>query len=66
MPGKVIDIVAQVGAELRKGQVIFITEAMKMEYTITAKMDGTLKEILVKKGDMVASGELLGLWATKA
>jgi pyruvate carboxylase len=59
MPGKVVDILVAKGVTVHKGQVLFITEAMKMEYTLTAKTDGVLHEVFVEKGEMVSSGELL-------
>lgn len=48
-----------VGQTVKKGEVIGIIEAMKMMNEVTATVDGTVKEILVKDGDMVAYDQVL-------
>ena len=55
MPGKILDIQVQPGDEVKKGQVVVILEAMKMENSITAEFSGTVAEILVEVGDTVAA-----------
>ncbi len=59
MPGKVIKINVEPGAEVKKGQTLLIVEAMKMENSITAPHDGVVEEIGVKVGDMVNSSTSL-------
>jgi acetyl-CoA/propionyl-CoA carboxylase biotin carboxyl carrier protein len=59
MPGSVIAVHAVQGAEVRKGQPLVVVEAMKMEHTLTAPVDGTVSEILVRVGQQVAVDELL-------
>jgi len=59
MPGKIWKVTAQVGEKVKKGQTLVILEAMKMETKLGAPADGTVKEIAVRVGDMVATGALL-------
>jgi pyruvate carboxylase len=59
MPGKVLDVQCKVGDSVAVGQVLLVTESMKMEYAIAAKSAGTVREITVRPGDMVEGGDLL-------
>jgi len=62
MPGKVIAVLVAAGDAVKAGQVLLITEAMKMEHSLTAPRDGTVAELLCSVGDQVAEGvELLRL-----
>ncbi len=62
MPGKILRVLVQTGAEVTKGQPLIILEAMKMEHTITAPRDGLVAEIHFKAGEQVNEGaELLRL-----
>ena len=62
MPGKVIQVLVAQNEEIKKGTPLIILEAMKMEHTITAPMDGTVSIIHYVDGDMVDDGvELLKL-----
>ena len=56
MPGKVIALVAAVGARVEKGAALLILEAMKMEHTITAPAAGTVKAFCFAVGDQVGDG----------
>ncbi|MCB1956819.1 MAG: 3-methylcrotonyl-CoA carboxylase, partial [Rhodocyclaceae bacterium] len=56
MPGKVIALVATAGASVVKGAPLLILEAMKMEHTITAPADGTVKAFHFAVGDQVGDG----------
>ena len=56
MPGKVIALLATVGATLEKGAPLLILEAMKMEHTITAPSAGTVKSFCFGVGDQVGDG----------
>jgi 3-methylcrotonyl-CoA carboxylase alpha subunit len=53
MPGKVVALRVQNGDAVKKGQALVVVEAMKMEHTITAPADGTVKSIHAKVGDQV-------------
>jgi len=59
MPGRVIKLMVQPGARVTKGQPLLILEAMKMEHTIAAPADGTVKEIHYGEGDQVLEGAQL-------
>lgn len=59
MPGKVIDIKTEIGKVVNMGDVILVTESMKMEYAISAKISGKVKNILVSVGDMIEQQDLL-------
>lgn len=59
MPGKIVSVKASVGQALKRGDVILILEAMKMENEIVAPQDGTLASINVTAGQSVEAGNLL-------
>lgn len=59
MPGKILAVKANVGDSVKKGQVILILEAMKMENEVVAPQDGTIASINVNVGDMVEPGAVL-------
>ncbi len=59
MPGKILAIKANAGQAVKKGDVVMILEAMKMENEITAPADGTVASINVAVGDSVESGDTL-------
>lgn len=56
MPGKILGIKASVGQAVKKGEVLVILEAMKMENEIVAPEDGTVASINVANGDSVEAG----------
>jgi len=59
MPGMVTEVAVSAGQEVKAGDKLLVLEAMKMLTTVSANADGTIKEILVKKGDQVDSDDLL-------
>ncbi|WP_339061052.1 pyruvate carboxylase [Tepidibacillus marianensis] len=59
MPGKVVKVMVEVGDEVKKGEYLIVTEAMKMETTIQSSFDGVIKEVYVKPGDSIETGDLL-------
>lgn len=59
MPGTVLQVAVSKGAKVKRGEHLFITEAMKMETTIQAPFDGVVKEIHVNAGDSISTGDLL-------
>ncbi|GKT23860.1 acetyl/propionyl/methylcrotonyl-CoA carboxylase subunit alpha [Acidovorax sp. SUPP3334] len=62
MPGKVVSFAVKAGDTVTKGQALAVMEAMKMEHTIAAPVDGTVQELLYAPGDQVTEGvELLKL-----
>jgi 3-methylcrotonyl-CoA carboxylase alpha subunit len=62
MPGKVVSFSVKAGDVVKKGQALAVMEAMKMEHTIAAPVDGTVAELLYGPGDQVNEGaELLKL-----
>ncbi|SER25731.1 acetyl-CoA/propionyl-CoA carboxylase, biotin carboxylase, biotin carboxyl carrier protein [Lentzea xinjiangensis] len=61
MPGTVLVVRAQQGAEVTAGQALFVVEAMKMEHTVTAPVDGVLAEVNVQAGQQVALDQVLAL-----
>ncbi len=58
MPGSVIAVHVAAGATVTKGDALVVVEAMKMEHTLIAPMDGTV-EVLVRVGQQVKVDELL-------
>lgn len=59
MSGKVIKVLVDSGSAVKKGTPLLVTEAMKMETTIQAPIDGIVKELLVKANDFIETGDLL-------
>lgn len=58
MPGKIMSIKGSVGQAIKKGQVILVLEAMKMENEIVSPQDGTIASIDVSVGQSVEAGTL--------
>ena len=56
MPGRVRRVVVTPGAAVRKGDVLLVLEAMKMEHAIRAPHDGVLERLHVAEGDLVEAG----------
>ena len=61
MPGTVLAVKVELDAEVSAGQPLLVVEAMKMEHTITAPIDGVVSEIAVKAGQKVALEETLAV-----
>lgn len=61
LPGKVSDVKVHEGSEIKADDAILLLEAMKMEIEIGAETSGVLKEIKVKPGDVVETGQLLAI-----
>ena len=61
MPGLVIGLPCEIGAQVQAGQTVVVLEAMKMENDLMAPIAGTLKELRVSKGQSVDQGELLAV-----
>ena len=61
MPGKILKVNATAGAAVKKGDVLVVLEAMKMENEICAPQDGTIATVECAAGDSVESGKVLDL-----
>ena len=61
MPGTILDIKVCSGSRVKKGDVLFILEAMKMENEIVAPKDGVIAQIQTAKGSTVNTGDLLAV-----
>jgi biotin carboxyl carrier protein len=59
LPGVILEIKCAVGNTVKKGDVILILEAMKMENVIEATANGKIESIQVNKGDSVLEGDTL-------
>ena len=59
MPGTILAVNVQNGATVKKGDVLMILEAMKMENEIMSPCDGTIASINVTKGSSVDTGAVL-------
>ncbi len=59
IPGLITSLAVSVGTKVRKGEKLLTMEAMKMQTTIYAQVEGTVQEIHVKVGDSVESKDLL-------
>jgi 3-methylcrotonyl-CoA carboxylase alpha subunit len=59
MPGKIIAVLTEAGAEVVKGTPLMILEAMKMEHTIVASAGGTVTQVNFKVGAQVSDGDEL-------
>jgi 3-methylcrotonyl-CoA carboxylase alpha subunit len=59
MPGKVISVLVAPGQVVRRGEGVLVVEAMKMENTLRAPRDGTVRALAVAVGDTVTPGVML-------
>ena len=59
MPGLVVTVAVKAGDQVDKGQKLLTLEAMKMETTVQADRQGILKQVLVKPGTKIETGDLL-------
>jgi len=59
MPGKVIAVLVQVGERVEHGQPVVVIEAMKMETTLTADVDGEVTRVAAAPGETVDGGSVL-------
>lgn len=59
MPGMVLNVMVEEGAEVKKGDVLIVLEAMKMENILKSPSDGTVKKIHAIKGSAVEKNQIL-------
>ncbi len=63
MPGTILSVAASVGQSVKRGEILLVLEAMKMENEIVAHIDGTVSAIYVQKGSTVNAGDVLVAFA---
>ena len=63
MPGTILSVTASAGQAVKRGDILLVLEAMKMENEIVAHMDGTISGIYVQKGSTVNAGDTLVAFA---
>jgi biotin carboxyl carrier protein len=61
MPGTILSVNVKEGDVVKKGDVLFILEAMKMENEIMAPHDGKIASVGVSKGESVNTGNMLAV-----
>ncbi len=59
MPGTILSINVKAGDTVKKGQILCILEAMKMENEIMSGIDATVTSVAVNQGDSVNTGQVL-------
>ena len=59
LPGVILNVNVKDGDAVKKGQVLLVLEAMKMENEIQAPVDGVVKTLCVQKGESVLEGAAL-------
>ncbi|MCB0366029.1 MAG: acetyl-CoA carboxylase biotin carboxyl carrier protein subunit [Bdellovibrionales bacterium] len=59
MPGKIIKVMVKQGEQVLSGQAVLVMEAMKMEYTLEAQVDGPVERVSCQPGDQVSLGQEL-------
>lgn len=59
MPGTILEVKVSAGQAVKKGDVVCVLEAMKMENEIPAPEDGTVASVNIQKGASVNAGDLL-------
>lgn len=59
MPGKIVEIMVEEGAEINAGEPLLILEAMKMQNEINCPVDGVINKIAIRKNDNVMKDDLL-------
>ncbi len=59
MQGMVLEVTVSRGSDVKKGDLLVVLEAMKMENPIHSPVDGKVSDIFVNAGDVVQSGDVL-------
>lgn len=59
MPGTILKVAVSNGQAVKKGDLVCVLEAMKMENEIFAPCDGTITSVVVSQGATVSSGDVL-------
>jgi biotin carboxyl carrier protein len=61
MPGKVVRVLTEQGAEIKQGEAVIVVEAMKMQNEMKSPKDGIVKEIRFAEGSTVNAGDILAI-----
>lgn len=61
MPGKLVRVLTEVGAEIKHGEGVLVVEAMKMQNEMKSPKDGIVKEIRFAEGATVNAGDVLAI-----
>ncbi len=59
MPGTILNLPVKAGDTVKKGQVLVVFEALKMEQEVMAPCDGTVATVLVNQGEAIEAGKVL-------
>lgn len=59
MPGSIMDIKVSLGSRVKKGDLLLVLEAMKMENELVSPYDGVVTQVSVSKDTSVSTGEVL-------
>jgi biotin carboxyl carrier protein len=59
MPGSILKVNVKAGEAVKRGQVLLVLEAMKMENEITAPADGKVSAVKVEAGQVISAGDTL-------
>ena len=57
MAGTILKVLVEVGSQVKKGDVVCILEAMKLENEVKSGIDGTVKQVVVSSGTQVSKGQ---------
>ena len=58
-PARLVELNEDEGSEVKKGQILMVLEAMKMQVNVAAPIDGVIRDVPLQKGDIVETGDLL-------
>lgn len=61
MPASVVRVAVEPGQSVTRGDVVLVLEAMKMQHSVEAPVDGVLGEVSVSAGDQVGAGAVLAV-----
>ncbi len=59
MPGKIMDVLVEAGADVKEGEALLILEAMKMQNEITSPVAGKVKRVVIRQNDIVNKEDIL-------
>jgi len=59
MPGRIVALLVEPGTDVTRGTPLLVMEAMKMEHTLTAPHDGSVRAFLAVEGELVTDGAVL-------